>query len=145
MNNVTEIQVAMANKGDDSQVANRGDESSIKGSHHNYFKVTKYVIINVVFIVFLALATAKHIERSNCALIFLYEALVIVRIILDKSCESDCGFKFCSPYNLLLIITLVVYLGIFYLHVVKKYCSECFSGNVVEPLTDAVEKVFKAT
>lgn len=106
----------------------------------NYFKVTKIVLWNLVFLVYFVFATIKYVQRSNCAMSLWSFA---DERFSDKNCDSDCDFKFCSPYILLVVISSAVYIGIFYVQVIKKRFGKCINRNVIEPSTDAIRKIFR--
>lgn len=61
---------------------------------------------------------------------------------LESSCVKNCDFEFCSPYSLLLLLSVSVYLRLLYSRIVKRYFGEFFRENFIEPLSMLLAKIF---
>lgn len=128
--------------------ANRGsiasDGITFQADHRfDPFKVVKRVVWNSVFVIFFIFATLNFVKKSIWKVALFINFCLNLNFVIDQTCKVDCDLNFCSPYFLFLLIAIVVYFGIFYCKVVKKYFEKFLITNCIEPVKDLFRKIFK--
>ncbi|XP_018398803.1 PREDICTED: solute carrier family 28 member 3 [Cyphomyrmex costatus] len=85
--------------------------------HQRVFKTFGLIILNLLFIIYIIFAS-----------------------IYWKNKQKNCDFQWCDGYGLLLILTGLIYLGLFYFLIVKRYLSK-YILQCCRPATNTLERL----
>lgn len=87
---------------------------------------------------------SKHQRVFKIFGLIIFNLLVIVYIIFAsiywKNKQKNCDFEWCNGYGLLLILTGLIYLGLFYFLIVKRYFRK-YILQCCQPVTNLLERL----
>ncbi|GAB0100840.1 Sodium/nucleoside cotransporter [Sergentomyia squamirostris] len=98
---------------------------SFLSSHKNKIIIATLVILNILVFVYFGFATHFYVEYT---------------------CNSygDCDLGWCHGYGFLIILMVLVYAGLIYFQVVKRFWGQQIYKNVLRPFENLVHNLFRS-